>query len=256
MRINLFLFLIFLIGSHHWSLFFLILKYCYCFWKRYNVCTYSNCAHLHISYIHLMVSKHLYNRDYIINYNIIDYKSEKMYRQLFKIEKKICGQETKIHWTAYVGSETTCVRIARLRSKESRKWRDGLCDLSSWANPEYPYYRIENGPPRRSVLPMPRSLCTMYNTTKSVPPDSKMRRSNILSLLQKGKQDRKWADYRARARAISPATGWMHEKEFILENSFLRTITPSDRALLPLNCFSNGKLLKSNIISEFANVRL
>lgn len=84
-----------------------------------------------------------------------------------------------------------------------------VCDLSSWANP-----RI-SVPPNRKRPAWYSAFALFCIILRRVFPDSEMRRSDILSLPRIGKQDRKWADYRS-ASTISPATGWMHEKEFIL----------------------------------------
>lgn len=170
------------------------------------------------------------------------------------------GRETKIHWTAYCecgrrNDLCTYREIEIERKQEVEGW--SVCDLSSWANPEYPYYRIEeNGRAARCFLYRVRHLLCiiLLCIIRGVFHDSKMRRSDILWLLQKGKQDRKWADYRARVQSRQRQVECTRKN--LSWNSFLRTITPPDRALLPPNCFSNGKLLKSNIISEFTNVRL
>lgn len=56
-----------------------------------------------------------------------------MYGQLFETKEKLCGfiSDEKLKSIepriANVGGETTYVRTERLKSKESRKWRDGPC---------------------------------------------------------------------------------------------------------------------------------
>lgn len=114
-----------------------------CSWKY--ACTYLNCVnlyikciHKYINHIHLMILKwYVYVTDYITSHNNLKIR-EKMYRQLFEMEENLrlyiewetkSEWETKIHWIAYreCGERTTYIRTARLRSKESMKWKDGLC---------------------------------------------------------------------------------------------------------------------------------
>lgn len=80
-------------------------------------------------------------------------------------------------------------------------------------------------------LPVP------YMFVRRIFPDSEMRKSDFLSLLRKGKQDRKWADYRARAQSRQRQVECTRKN--LSWNSFLRAITPAGLS------FTTAKLLQT-----------
>lgn len=169
---------------------------------------------------------------------IIDYKLGNIYtingkKGEFAILYRAKIWKRKIHWILFreYGKRMAYVQRGWGRKKAGSGGRQsvwfkltGKSWITVWPNRETT---------RRLVIRLP----VPYLPVRRIFPDSEMRKSDFLSLLRKGKQDRKWADYRTRAQSRQRQVECTRKN--LSWNSFLRAITPAGLS------FTTAKLLQT-----------